>query len=124
MNVDENISKHEQIKDVKNGSNTIQRKVYNINIIFIIQHFKTFYSLQTPQRRSVFAPKPRDDLISCKNCSRNFAEDRIEKHETICFKTSARKRKTFDMTKVRLKDTEAAQFLKSKAQHLEKTAKV
>jgi hypothetical protein len=35
-------------------------------------------------RRSVFAPKPRDDLVQCSNCGRNFAEDRVEKHEEIC----------------------------------------
>ena len=34
---------------------------------------------QTPgaTRRSVFAPKPRDDLVACKHCQRNFAEDRV-----------------------------------------------
>jgi len=67
-------------------------------------------------RRSVFAPKPRDDLTSCKNCGRNFAEDRIEKHEEICLKTSKKKRKTFDMTKARVKGTDAANYVKSAAQ--------
>jgi len=77
----------------------------------------------TPARRSVFAPKPRDDLISCKNCQRNFAEDRIEKHEEICTKTSQKKRKTFDMTKARVKGTDAAGYVKNAAQLKAKEAK-
>jgi hypothetical protein len=51
----------------------------------------------------VFAPKPRDDLTACRYCQRNFAEDRVEKHEEICLKTSQKKRKVFDMTKTRVK---------------------
>merc|ERR1719513_428779 len=77
----------------------------------------------TPARRSVFAPKPRDDLVSCKNCQRNFAEDRIEKHEEICLKTSQKKRKTFDMTKARVKGTDAAGYVKNAAQLKAKEAK-
>lgn len=67
-------------------------------------------------RRSIFAPKPRNDLIQCKNCDRNFAEDRIEKHETICEKTHNKKRKKFDMKKARVKGTDAAVFLKMQNQ--------
>merc|ERR1712066_494095 len=69
----------------------------------------------TPARRSLFAPKPRDDLVSCKHCARNFADDRIEKHEEICIKTmaKAKKRKVFDMTKARVKGTDAAKYVKS-----------
>jgi hypothetical protein len=77
----------------------------------------------TPARRSVFAPKPRDDLTSCKHCQRNFAEDRIEKHEEICLKTSQKKRKTFDMTKARVKGTDAAGYVKNAAQLKAKEAK-
>lgn len=77
----------------------------------------------TPARRSVFAPKPRDDLIACKNCQRNFAEDRIEKHEEICLKTSQKKRKTFDMTKARVKGTDAASYVKNAAHLKAKEAK-
>merc|ERR1719189_941910 len=69
----------------------------------------------TPARRSLFAPKPRDDLRACKNCGRNFAEDRIEKHEEICLKTAAKKRKVFDMTKARVKGTDAAKYVRSSA---------
>ena len=61
--------------------------------------------------RSRFVPKPRDDLTACKNCGRNFAEDRIEKHQEICMKTSKKKRKTFDMTKKRVQGTEAETFV-------------
>ena len=62
-------------------------------------------------RQSIFAPKPRDDLTECSNCGRNFAEDRIEKHEDICLKTSKKKRKTFDMTKKRVQGTDAESFV-------------
>jgi len=72
----------------------------------------------TPARRSIFAPKVRDDLVACKNCGRNFAEDRIEKHEEICMKTAmkSKKRKVFDMTKARVKGTDAAKYVRSAAQ--------
>ena len=59
-------------------------------------------------------PKPRDDLAACTNCGRNFADDRIEKHQEICIKTSTKKRKTFDMAKKRLEGTDAENFAKRK----------
>ena len=62
-------------------------------------------------RQSIFAPKPRDDLVECSNCGRNFAEDRIEKHEDICLKSTKKKRKTFDMTKKRVQGTDAESFV-------------
>lgn len=62
-------------------------------------------------RQSIFAPKPRDDLLPCSNCGRNFAEDRIERHQDICLNTSKKKRKTFDMTKKRVQGTDAESFV-------------
>ena len=64
--------------------------------------------------------------MSCKNCGRNFAEDRIEKHEEICTKTAmkAKKRKVFDMTKARVKGTDAAKYVRSAAQLKNMEAKV
>ena len=50
-------------------------------------------------------------MVACSNCGRNFAEDRIEKHEDICLKTSKKKRKTFDMTKKRVQGTDAESFV-------------
>ena len=47
-------------------------------------------------------------------CGRNFAEDRIEKHEEVCAKTFNKKRKQFDMTKARVKGTDAAKFVMGK----------
>ena len=44
-------------------------------------------------------------------CGRNFAEDRIEKHEEVCSKTHNKKRKAFDMTKARVKGTDAAKYV-------------
>jgi hypothetical protein len=95
-----------------------------LKIFFSFLNLKGPAGGSTPARRSVFAPKPRDDLMSCKNCQRNFAEDRIEKHEEICLKTSQKKRKTFDMTKARVKGTDAASYVKNAAQLKAKEAKV
>ncbi|XP_068204188.1 zinc finger C2HC domain-containing protein 1C-like [Palaemon carinicauda] len=63
-------------------------------------------------------------LASCKICGRNFAPDRLEKHETICAKTKAKakKRKVFDPVKMRTKGTEAEKFV-ARGKHLEKAPK-
>ncbi|XP_050686354.1 serine/arginine repetitive matrix protein 1-like isoform X4 [Eriocheir sinensis] len=65
-------------------------------------------------------PKPVPGLASCKICGRNFAPDRIEKHETICSKSKnkAKKRKVFDPVKMRTKGTEAEKFV-AKGKHLQ-----
>ena len=54
-----------------------------------------------------FAPKP--GLVQCKNCTRNFASDRIETHRNICKKTQ-KKRKPFDISKARVDGTDAANY--------------
>ena len=74
-------------------------------------------------RQSIFAPKPRDDLVECTNCGRNFAEDRIERHQDICLKTSKKKRKTFDMTKKRVQGTDAETFVLPKGKRGATTGK-
>ncbi|CAG7725520.1 unnamed protein product [Allacma fusca] len=51
-------------------------------------------------------------MSECKICGRCFATDRIEKHETICKKTTNRKRKVFDPTKMRMQGTEAEPYLR------------
>ncbi|KAF8786815.1 Zinc finger C2HC domain-containing protein 1C [Argiope bruennichi] len=48
----------------------------------------------------------------CTVCGRNFNQDRIEKHRSICKKVSTKKVKVFDATKMRVKGTEAEQFVK------------
>ena len=60
-----------------------------------------------------FSPKP--GLIQCKNCSRNFAADRIDKHLNICKKT-VKQRKPFDVSKARVEGTDAANFVGQKTQ--------
>lgn len=40
-------------------------------------------------------------LVPCSICGKKFAEERIEKHEGICAKAAAKKRKVFDMTQKR-----------------------
>lgn len=47
-------------------------------------------------------PPPPEGMVSCHICGRNFNEDRIEKHESICKKTMTKKRRVFDVTKQRV----------------------
>ena len=65
-------------------------------------------------RRSIFttaAAGGKDGLVSCFSCGRSFAPDRIEKHESVCAKTKSKKRKVFDVTKMRVQGTDAAGFV-------------
>lgn len=48
----------------------------------------------------------------CSVCGRNFNQDRIEKHRSICKKVTQKKVKVFDATKMRVKGTEAEQFVR------------
>lgn len=48
----------------------------------------------------------------CRVCGRNFNSDRIEKHVSICSKAAQKKVKVFDATKMRVKGTEAEQFVR------------
>ncbi|GFT15611.1 zinc finger C2HC domain-containing protein 1A [Nephila pilipes] len=48
----------------------------------------------------------------CAVCGRNFNQDRIEKHRSICKKVTQKKVKVFDATKMRVKGTEAEQFVR------------
>ena len=43
-----------------------------------------------------------EGLVRCPICKRNFAEDRIEKHQVICQKMKTKKRKTYDSSKKRV----------------------
>lgn len=54
---------------------------------------------QSPKK--TFAPPP-EGMVQCGICGRNFLEDRIAKHETICSKNATKKRKVFDSTKHRV----------------------
>ena len=81
--------------------------------IYKLMFFYSFLELQAGPRepaRSRLIPKARDDLVGCTICGRNFAEDRIEKHQEICMKSQSKKRKTFDMAKKRLQGTDAETF--------------
>ena len=66
----------------------------------------------TANKAAVTIPKftARAGLVQCKNCTRNFASDRIETHRNICKKT-AKKRKPFDVSKARVEGTDAANFV-------------
>ena len=63
---------------------------------------------------------PTDEITNvntkrCKNCSRPFAIDRLEKHETICKKMtkSHKERGNFDSKEMRIKGTELDQYKKT-----------
>lgn len=43
-----------------------------------------------------------DGLVRCGICKRNFAEDRIEKHLSVCQKMKTKKRKVYDASKKRV----------------------
>ncbi|CAL8090675.1 unnamed protein product [Orchesella dallaii] len=60
--------------------------------------------------RSTAGPPP--GLDECKVCGRYFAPDRIQKHESICKKTTTKKRKVFDPTKMRMLGTEAEPYIR------------
>lgn len=64
-------------------------------------------------------PAP-EGMTTCPMCKRNFNNDRIEKHETICKKTTSKKRKVFDATKHRVQGTEAEAFVKKSAKTVKK----
>lgn len=58
----------------------------------------------------------RNAMGQCSNCGRNFLIARLDKHESICKRTSSKPRKVFDPTKARVQGTDAEKFLrKSKA---------
>lgn len=66
-----------------------------------------------PRRTTSSAADP--NLAECAVCGRHFAKDRISKHESICKKSTAKKRKPFDPTKMRLKGTELEEFARKSA---------
>ena len=66
--------------------------------------------LKIKEQRSPTKFAPKVGLVQCKSCSRNFAEERIQTHVSICKKTKSKKRKPFDATKARVEGTEAAQY--------------
>jgi zinc-finger of a C2HC-type len=43
-----------------------------------------------------------EGLVRCGICKRNFAEDRIDKHQTVCQKNKTKKRKVYDASKKRV----------------------
>lgn len=43
-----------------------------------------------------------EGLVNCSYCKRNFAEDRIEKHQVICKTIKTKKRRVYDGAKKRV----------------------
>lgn len=82
-----------------------------IKFSFIIDEFHK----QTGSKNSVVkkpSGPPPPGLEGCKICGRFFAPDRIAKHESICKKTTTKKRKVFDPTKMRMVGTDAEPYLR------------
>lgn len=50
------------------------------------------------------------EMAACNVCGRNFARDRLAKHEKICQGSTNKKRRVFDMSKMRTQGTEMAKF--------------
>lgn len=72
------------------------------------------------QSAKMSAGPPPEGMTQCPMCKRNFNNDRIQKHESICKKTTTKKRKIFDATKHRVKGTEAEAYVKKSAKTVKK----
>ncbi|CAH0728124.1 unnamed protein product, partial [Brenthis ino] len=71
-------------------------------------------SMVSPQANSTSKVKPAPAAAGeggCPTCGRRFAPDRLLKHQEICRKTHAKKRKPYDVLKHRLAGTEAESFI-------------
>ena len=49
-------------------------------------------------------------LVPCRICRRKFRTERIDKHVSVCAKSSTKKRKVFNMSKARKKGTDLEKF--------------
>ena len=112
----------------RSNHRSVQWSIIGIFIeLIIVQGIRNSKSLETNVKRKpvkqqqgaksttndVSSPpefSPKTGLVQCKNCSRNFAFDRIETHRNIC-KKMVKKRKPFDVSKARVEGTEAANFV-------------
>ena len=64
-----------------------------------------------------------DDKEQCGICGRNFKSESLEKHEKVCKKVFATKRKAFDAKKTRIIDGEHAMMLKHQEHNEKKKGK-
>ena len=60
---------------------------------------------------SDYPSKATGQLVSCSNCGRGFAKERIEKHLQICKNT--KERQIYDIAKIRIVGTEAEELYKA-----------
>ena len=56
------------------------------------------------------SPGGKVTMAPCKVCGRNFARERLAKHQKICQGSTSKKRKVFDVSKMRTQGTEMAKF--------------
>ena len=52
------------------------------------------------------------DLTPCVKCGRKFVPAKLQKHQNVC-QAAAKKRKVYNMSKMRTQGTEQAQFVKN-----------
>ncbi|PNF31353.1 hypothetical protein B7P43_G10897 [Cryptotermes secundus] len=69
-------------------------------------------STQSSHGKAAQGSQAAEDRIECRICGRQFALDRIAKHQEICSKAIKKKRRTYDPVKHRVQGTEAEAFLK------------
>jgi len=84
--------KKQSESDSETNSNT-SRNSYPTN--------KTYDIEQETKEESFQPDEPELNLIECYLCNRKFLAERIEKHQTICKKTTTKQRRTFDSSKQR-----------------------
>lgn len=61
-------------------------------------------------------------LYPCKKCGRKFASDRLQVHLNVC--VGEKKRKVFDMKKMRVQGTEAESFVNKKNKPTKEPVKI
>ena len=70
-----------------------------------------YVSNNTTDRFSDYPSKANGELVTCSNCGRGFAKERIETHVKIC--TNTKERKIYDIAKIRIVGTEAEELYKA-----------
>ena len=105
------------IRSMKSGNSTNSstssgRSMASPKIVSSGQTSASTVKARAPAVKSVNTPQSSFDeiddvpvpegLVRCDICKRNFAEDRIEKHQSVCQKNKTKKRKVYDASKKRV----------------------
>ncbi|CAN0408937.1 unnamed protein product [Lampetra planeri] len=94
------------------------------DVISIIDETQDYeYQQNFTDETDYLADQETLDLAKCHTCGRTFAKDRLEKHAKICTKTTQKKRKVFDFSKIRVEGTDMEKFCKKKSKTPEQAKK-